>query len=223
MSLLNTKRLDLQIATLTTRQSRNGLSPAETRELQQLLEFSVLLPIAQRAIKQIVHPRFRDEVESAVIMKYLELRSNGNLDAVPPAAYVRRMVQTALANIHRQDRRSAGWLNDDQVHYPVDANTSVTPVAMVSDNTVTDYDYADVRHTTETVDSWLDNYTLVSGYFQALINEFDKVVLWALWLYKGKPQELARQLGCEVTLVYAAIRRLRSHSKAGRAGACISK
>ena len=94
---------------------------------------------------------------------------------------------------------------------------------MVSDNTVTDYDYADVRHTTETVDSWLDNYTLVSGYFQALINEFDKVVLWALWLYKGKPQELARQLGCEVTLVYAAIRRLRSHSKAGRAGACISK
>ena len=64
MSLLTTTTINLQIAALTTRQSRNGLTPQATRELQQLQEIAAFLPVASRAIKQAVGPRFRDEVES---------------------------------------------------------------------------------------------------------------------------------------------------------------
>jgi len=214
MSLLNTTTINLQIEAFTTRQSRNGLTPQATRELQQLQEIAAFLPVASRAIKQAVGPRFRDEVESLVIGKYLELRNAGTLTEVPPARYIRRMVQTAVANMHRQDCRSAGILGDDQVRYPMTTDTTISPVAMVSDNVVTGYEYADTRHTSEAVDSWMDNYDLVSAYFTALANEIDKLVLWAIWVYKTTPRELASQLGCNITLVYAAIRRIRAHSYA---------
>jgi len=52
MSLLTTTTINLQIEAFTTRQSRNGLTPQATRELQQLQEITAFLPVASRAIKQ---------------------------------------------------------------------------------------------------------------------------------------------------------------------------
>ena len=95
------------------------------------------------------------------------------------------------------------WQNSDRNH-------SGNPGAVHS---VT-YDYADTRFSSETTDSWLDNFDLVSAYVEYLNRELDKCVLWLLWQFQAKPREMAKYLGCNVRLVYAAIQRIKKVTRA---------
>ena len=214
MSLVTAASVSLNIAALTAKEARDGLSALERRQLLALQELARFLPLLNHALVSHCPPAWRDDVQSSVIFKFMQLRHSGKLAAVPPGSYAVCMVKTALANSIRHARRAAGILDNKQVSYPVNADTVIKPVALVADNGGTSFEYADSRFTTDAMDNWLHNYSLVAAYFRALVHEMDKAVLWALWQYKCPPRELARHLGCQVTQVYAALRRIRSLSKA---------
>ena len=213
MAFITGKALTNNIRALELKSAQTGLSAPETKQLQYLKEFVSMQDTLTLTINNLCSKDNRQEIEATILCKYLELRQSGTLQGIPPARYIRRMVKTAVQNECRHIRRSHGILNTKQTSYPVANDSQIQPVALVAnDNSVT-YDYSDTRFSSETTDSWLDNFDLVSAYVEYLNRELDKCVLWLLWQFQPKPREMAKYLGCNVRLVYAAIQRIKKVMK----------
>lgn len=215
MALITQSSLKNNIRILKAKKVQSGLSSRETQQLQYLNEFIAMQDTLSLTIDSLCSKDNREEIEATVLCKYLELRQSGTLQGIPPARYIRRMVRTAVQNEFRHIRRSHGILNTKQSSYPVSNETQILPVALVANDNSVSYDYADTRFSSETTDSWLDNFDLVSAYVGYLNRVLDKCVLWLLWHFQPKPREMAKFLGCNVRLVYASIQRIKKVTIAG--------